>query len=126
MRIALLSDIHGNLVALETVLQELAQEPIDQIVCLGDVAALGPQPHEALDRLRRLDCPVVLGNTDAWLVMPAGAKTSASEILRAITAWCAEQLTPEDRTYLQTFASLLELPLDQERRLLICPFIAFA
>ncbi len=118
MRIALLSDIHGNLVALETVLQELAQEPIDQIVCLGDVAALGPQPHEALDRLRRLGCPVVLGNTDAWLLMPAGAKTSDSEILRAITAWCAAQLTPEDRTYLQTFAPLLELPLDQERRLL--------
>lgn len=61
MRIALLSDIHGNLVALETVLQELAQEPIDQIVCLRDVAALGPQPHEvrshcslAVDRSKRL------------------------------------------------------------------------
>jgi predicted phosphodiesterase len=118
MRIALLSDIHGNLVALETVLQELVQEPIDQIVCLGDVAALGPQPHEALDRLRGLGCPVVLGNTDAWLLMPAGAKTSDSEILRAITAWCAEQLTSEDRSYIQTFVPMLELPLDQEKRLL--------
>jgi predicted phosphodiesterase len=118
MRIALLSDIHGNLVALETVLQELAQEPIDQILCLGDVAALGPQPHEVLECLRRLGCPVVLGNTDAWLLMPAGAKTSDSEILRAITSWCVEQLTPEDRNYLQTFAPLLELPLDKERRLL--------
>src|SRR6516165_1100598 len=103
MRMALLSDSHGNLVALETVLQELAQEPIDQIVWLGDGAALGPQPHEALDRLRRLDSPVVLGNTDAWLLLPAGAKTSDSEILRASTAWCAEQLTPEDRSYLHTF-----------------------
>jgi len=118
MRIALLSDIHGNLVALETVLQELAQEPIDQIVCLGDVAALGPQPHEVLDRLRQLDCPVVLGNTDAWLLMPAGTKTSDSHILSIITSWCAEQLTPTDRSYLQTFVPLLELPLDEGRRLL--------
>jgi len=118
MHIALLSDIHGNQVAFETVLQELAQEPIDQIVCLGDVAALGPQPHEVLERLRQLDCPVVLGNTDAWLLRPAGVKTSDSEILAAITAWCAEQLTPEDRSYLQTFVPLLELPLDKERRLL--------
>jgi predicted phosphodiesterase len=118
MRIALLSDIHGNLFALETVLQELAQEPIDQILCLGDVAALGPQPHEVIDRLRGLHGPVVLGNTDAWLLRPPGAKTSNSEILSAITSWCAEQLTPEDRSYLQTFAPVLELPLNQERSLL--------
>jgi len=118
MRIALLSDIHGNLIALETVLQELAQESIDQIICLGDVAALGPQPHEVIGRLRRLDCPVILGNTDAWLLLPAGAKTSDSQILRTITSWCAEQLTPADRSYLQTFAPLLELPLDEGRRLL--------
>jgi len=70
MRIALIADIHGNLVALETVLHELAQESIDQILCLGDVGALGPQPHEVIDRLRQLQCTVVLGNTDAWLLAP--------------------------------------------------------
>jgi len=43
MRIALLSDIHGNLFALEAVLKRLAQEKIDQIICLGDVAMFGPQ-----------------------------------------------------------------------------------
>lgn len=82
------------------------------------MAALGPQPHEVIDRLRQLDCPVVLGNTDAWLLMPAGAKTSDSQILSTIMSWCAEQLTPADRSYLQTFASLLELSLDEGRRLL--------
>ncbi|GHO85870.1 metallophosphoesterase family protein [Dictyobacter formicarum] len=115
MRIALLADIHGNLVALETVLQELAREPIDQFICLGDVAALGPQPHEVIERLRRLDCPVVLGNTDAWLL---GSKASDTETLRIITSWCVEQLTPEDRSYLQSFVPRLELPLDEGRSLL--------
>jgi predicted phosphodiesterase len=118
MHIALISDIHGNLLALETVLRELAQEPIEQIICLGDVAALGPQPHEVIDRLRQLDCPVILGNTDAWLLMPPGAKTSDSEILGDITSWCREQLTLQDRNYLQTFAPLLDLPLDGGSRLL--------
>ncbi len=118
MRIALLSDIHGNLIALETVLQEIAQEPIDQIICLGDVAALGPQPHAVIERLRLLHCPVVLGNTDAWLLLPPGAQTSDAEILRTITSWCAEQLTPADRSYLQTFPPLLELPLVEEKTLL--------
>jgi predicted phosphodiesterase len=118
MRLALIADIHGNLVALDTVLQELAQETMDQIVCLGDVAALGPQPHEVIDRLRGLQCPVIVGNTDAWLLAPPGARTSDSETLRTITAWCAEQLTPEDRAYLHTFVPLLQLPLDDGKTVL--------
>lgn len=118
MRFALLADIHGNLVALETVLQEIAREAVDQTICLGDVAALGPQPHEVVDRLRHLHCPVILGNTDAWLVAPPGAKTADAETLRTITSWCAEQLTPEDRSYLHTFSPLLELPLDEGRTVL--------
>ncbi len=118
MRIALLADIHGNLVALETVLHEVAQDSVDQIICLGDVGALGPQPHEVIDRLRHLHCSVILGNTDTWLLSPQGAKTSDSATLRTITSWCAEQLTPEDRSYLHTFSPLLELPLDEGRTLL--------
>jgi predicted phosphodiesterase len=121
MRIALISDIHGNLVALETVLQELAEETIDQIMCLGDVGALGPQPHEVIDRLRQLGCPVVLGNTDAWLLKPPVATPTASENQRtmyAINAWCAQQLSSTDQLYLQTFLPVLELSLDEGRTLL--------
>lgn len=117
MRIALIADIHGNLVALESVLQEVAAESVDQIICLGDVAALGPQPHEVIQRVRQLQCPVILGNTDAWLLAAKGAKTAESAILATITSWCAEQLTPEDQQFLHTFASVLEFPLDDGRRL---------
>jgi putative phosphoesterase len=113
MRIALIADIHGNLVALETVLQEVARESVDQVICLGDVAALGPQPHEVIVRLRQLQCPVILGNTDAWLLAPKGVVTSDSHVLAAITSWCAEQLTPEDQQYLQTFSPVMELPLNE-------------
>lgn len=121
MRIALISDIHGNLFALETVLRELAQEHIDQMVCLGDVAALGPQPREVLDRLRALNCPVILGNTDAWLLTPQVPPEVAAAHSRAtyeITVWCTEQLSSEDRDYIHTFPPTLELPLDEGRTLL--------
>jgi predicted phosphodiesterase len=121
MRIALLSDIHGNLTALETVLRELAQETIDQIVCLGDVGALGPQPREVVERLSQLGCPVVLGNTDAWLLDPPAATLASSENQRAmyaINAWCAQQLSSVDRAYVQTFLPVLELPLDEGRTML--------
>ncbi|MGZ3676481.1 MAG: metallophosphoesterase family protein [Ktedonobacterales bacterium] len=118
MRIAFLADIHGNLVALETVLQEVAKEPIDQMICLGDVAALGPQPREVVERLRELQCLVILGNTDAWLLATQGEKTSDSAVLRAITSWCAEQLTANDREYVRSFSPVLELPLDEGRSVL--------
>ena len=65
MRIGLISDIHGNLFALEAVLAELARERLDDLVCLGDVAALGPEPVGVLARLRTAQCSVVMGNTDA-------------------------------------------------------------
>lgn len=118
MRLALLSDIHGNFIALKTVLQEIAHESIDQILCLGDVAALGPQPHEVVECLCHLSCPVILGNTDAWLLAAPGEKTSESETLRSITSWCAEQLTSEDRAYLHTFVPLLKFPLEHGKTLL--------
>lgn len=118
MRIAFLADIHGNLVALETVLQEIAQERVDHVMCLGDVAALGPQPREVVERLRELQCPVILGNTDAWLLAKPGEKTSDSEVLRTITSWCAEQLTSDDREYVRSFSPVLELPLEEGRSIL--------
>ena len=48
MRIAIISDIHGNLVALDAVLDDIARARVDRIVCLGDVAAFGPQPAEVV------------------------------------------------------------------------------
>ncbi|GAC1649682.1 MAG: hypothetical protein NVS4B12_18930 [Ktedonobacteraceae bacterium] len=52
MRLALISDIHGNLVALETVLATIAQQNVDTILCLGDVAAGGPQAKEVIEQLQ--------------------------------------------------------------------------
>ena len=66
MRVAVLSDLHGNPFALDAVLADLPSGT-DRIVCLGDVA-IGPFPNETVWRLRELDCPVVLGNWDAWIL----------------------------------------------------------
>lgn len=120
MRIGLISDIHGNLVALETVLYELDQESIDQIICLGDVAAIGPQPREVIDRLHTLNCPIILGNTDAWLLTPPQVKPELSEdvsIMYEITSWGSEQLSQANRAFVSTFSPTLTFPLDEEKNL---------
>ena len=61
VRLAVLSDIHGNFRALEAVLADLRDQRVEEFVCLGDVV-LGPQPTETLGRVRALGCPVVMGN----------------------------------------------------------------
>jgi len=63
-RIALFSDIHSNYHALEAVLTDMTQRGVDQVVCLGDITMKGPLPAECVERVRALDCPVLLGNTD--------------------------------------------------------------
>jgi putative phosphoesterase len=110
VRLALISDIHGNLPALEAVLDEIAREEVDEILCLGDVA-VGPQPGETLDRVRALGCPVVLGNWDAYFV--SGFPSQESEIGRQLVEmgeWWAGQLSDEHRAFIATFEDMVERP----------------
>jgi len=104
MRVAIISDIHANLIALDAVLADIEALPLDRIICLGDVAATGAQPRQVIERLRALHCPVVMGNADAWLLNPQ-ANDSADEDLRRILEidrWCIDQLAPADLDYLRT------------------------
>ena len=119
-RLALISDIHGNLVALEAVLADIAARGIARIVCLGDIAATGPQPHEVARRIRELGCPVVMGNTDAWLLEPAPRENpdDTGRVIDEIDLWCAEQLSADDRALLASFAPTVTVSLDGGKRLL--------
>jgi len=69
-RIAVISDIHGNLTALEAVIADLRRQSPDLVFHLGDLAANGYRPAEALDRIRELGWDGVLGNTDEMLWRP--------------------------------------------------------
>lgn len=51
LRIAAFSDIHGNLTALEAVLADIEQRGVDPLICLGDLAALGPHPRVGVERI---------------------------------------------------------------------------
>ena len=109
MRLGLISDIHGNRLALDAVLDELEREGVDEFICLGDVA-VGPQPAEALERVRELKCPVVMGNWDAAFLgdMPT-PKDKIGEQLVEIGKWWASDLSPDDREYMAGFAPTVKL-----------------
>lgn len=111
MRIALIGDIHGNLVALEAVMDDIDRRGADAIVCLGDVAATGPQPVETIERVAGLGCPVVMGNTDEWLLDPADEAIEDDDTRRIveIDLWVHEQLGHRHRELLRGYRPLVEL-----------------
>jgi predicted phosphodiesterase len=120
MRIALISDIHGNLVSLEAVLEDIDRAGVDQIICLGDVAALGPQPSEVVTRLRTSNCPCVMGNHD-WDVLNSHLVHTDSAVSPwevELTDWCVGQLSEADFEYLRSFQQWIEIPLGAEASLL--------
>lgn len=112
MRVAVISDIHGNLPALEAVLADIAREGADSMVCLGDLAFKGPMPGECVARVRSLGIPCVHGNTDLMLLTPtdltptrplppAGASVAAAQI--PYLRWHLDRMSRDD---LQFLASL--------------------
>ncbi len=78
---AIISDIHGNLEALEAVLADIRSKPVDEIYCLGDVVGYGPNPCECIDLVRELDV-CLLGNHDqAALFDPEGFNAGAERAI---------------------------------------------
>lgn len=108
-RLAVISDIHGNCVALDAVLSDIRAEGIDQVVCLGDVAQGGSQPAESIDRLRELGCPVVMGNADAWLA--TGENSGAEQLTERhieVRDWSVARLGEDRLTFIKGFSPTIE------------------
>jgi putative phosphoesterase len=100
-RLAIVSDIHGNLVALEAVIADINAHSPDLIVHGGDLAVIGPRPAEVIDRIRDLGWPGVLGNTDEILFDPSQAEQQRrapqlhgwlQTLFEALTPWARDRL----------------------------------
>jgi predicted phosphodiesterase len=70
MKIAVLSDIHGNLDAFREVLRDLDRFRVDQVICLGDMIGYGPQPEETIRLIQQRDIPSVTGNHEMAIAKP--------------------------------------------------------
>ena len=121
MRLALISDIHGNQVALEAVLADIEKGGADHIVCLGDVATLGPCPRLVIGMLRDLGCLCVMGNHDAFL-FKEGLVRSYTDVQLVLDAvlWCQTQVRAEDVDFLRAFKPKIEMPVECDSTVYLC------
>ena len=120
MRVAAISDIHGNLPALEAVLAEIERETPDLMVFCGD-AASGPMPAETIDLLLTLQgARFVRGNADRGLVEEFDGKP-ASDMPGPFADWCAGQITRRHRDFLASFEDSVAIDgFDGLGRVLFC------
>jgi predicted phosphodiesterase len=112
VRVALLSDMHGNAVAFRAALADLEERgKPDLIVALGDVAQGGPQPSECLELLQELGCPCVYGNSDEFLVTLDLGAEEAPDVERLMTTaeWSREQLGHDGLDFLRSFEPTVEV-----------------
>lgn len=120
MRIAVISDMHGNGYGFEVALNDLQTIGVDRIVCLGDAIQGGPQPAETVRRLRGLNCPVVMGNADYWMLTgeDSGAEGPPSDKLLAVREWSLSKLSEAYKTFISSFQPTVEIDLGEGQKLL--------
>ena len=109
MRFAIFSDTHGNLEALEAVLADACKRKCTHFVCLGDIVGYNANPHECVERIRELDCPVVKGNHDEQASLSLST-SDFNELAERAIQWTRDHLTEEDKQWLR------ELPLQKKVR----------
>ncbi len=107
MRIGILGDIHGNLEALNAVVEAAANERIDEWVQVGDIVGYGPEPSACIDIVRRLNCIVCLGNHDAAVL---GMLDTAyfNSYARSAIEWTRTRLRATDYDFLRSLQLVVQ------------------
>jgi predicted phosphodiesterase len=103
MRIAVISDVHGNLLALEAVLSAIDDHHVDTTVNLGDIVSGGVQPRETAERLMALDLPTVRGNHERQLLQTPPERMGKSD------HFAHESISGEQRAWLASLPLTLEI-----------------
>ncbi len=125
MRLATFSDVHGNIHALEAVLDDIDQQGIDQLYCLGDLVGYGAFPNQVIELIRKRQIPTIRGNYDDGVGYDkdqCGCAYIDKEMRRLghiSLEWSKEQVTAENKAYLRLLPSRIPVDLQQKRFLLV-------
>ena len=125
MRLAFISDIHGNILALLNVLKDITEQDTDEIYCLGDLVGYGPDPNQVIDTIRHLRIPAVMGNYDEGVGFSKGdcgcAYVSEEEKSNGQISidWTTNRVTTDNKEYLQKLHKEISFEREGMRFLLV-------
>lgn len=103
MKIAIISDIHSNIYALNAVLEDIKSRGIETIYCLGDLVGYHTRPNEVLEQIRRCNIPCILGNHDEKMLIldQNQIKDEKVEGKDFVASWTYEEIKPENLDFLK-------------------------
>lgn len=125
MRIGIFSDIHGNLPALQAVMADISAQKLQTVYCLGDLVGYGASPNEVTDRIRTEGVPTIMGNYDDGVGFDrdecgcAYREPVEKERGERSFAWTKDQVTPDNKAFLQTLLPEVRFNVDNKRVLLV-------
>jgi len=105
VKVAFISDIHGNAIALEAVIADIKKRKVDQLFVLGDICYRGPEPKRSLSLVQSLNTKVIKGNADEWVVRGVREGEVPEQVLEKMNLerdWIKAQLDQNDLHYLET------------------------
>ena len=109
MRIACISDIHGNIYALNKALESISENNADLIICLGDLTGYGPHPNEVVALIRRRGILCLKGNYDASVVNNSFTYIRDTSTNSFSLPWTNEELRASHKLYLDSLPKALTL-----------------
>jgi predicted phosphodiesterase len=99
MRFAIISDLHANLEATEAVLADAHAKDAAHFICLGDLVGYNANPHECVELVRALECPVVKGNHDEQASLTESSR-DFNELAEQAISWTRANLSEQDKQWL--------------------------
>ncbi|WP_294189306.1 metallophosphoesterase family protein [uncultured Clostridium sp.] len=108
MKIAAISDIHGNIYSLMKVLEDIDEQKVDLVVCLGDLVGYGPHPNEVIALIKRRDIPCIKGNYDASVVDGGFTFIRDTSINSFSLPWAVEEVRASNKYYLSQLPTKLD------------------
>lgn len=117
MRVAVFSDVHGNLSGLNAVLDHIETQPkVDRVVFAGDACLFGPRPLQCVNELRNRNINCLVGNTDAWILQPPPLDDGLDDSIRQkrveigeFCNWTLENINAESVAWLEELEASFEL-----------------
>ena len=125
MRVAIISDIHGNLPALESVMADIASQSVGRVYCLGDLVGYGASPNEVTDRIKSEGIPTIMGNYDDGVGFDkdecgcAYTNPVDRELGDRSLRWTQATVSVENKAFLRSLGSDIRVELDGKRVLLV-------
>ena len=125
MRIGIISDIHGNLPALEAVLQDFRPKGLDALYCLGDLVGYAAFPNEVTERIRAQGIPTIMGNYDDGVGFDRDecgcAYRDPGERERGDRSlmWTRARVTPDNKAFLRELVKEIRVDVDGKRVLMV-------